>query len=238
LADGRAERVSARPARRPWRDLPARAASALVLAPVALGAIWAGGPFFAALVAALALVLAHEWAGLCRAGALGRDSWLGGTLVIALWAAALLWLRADPSAGRANVIVLALVVWGSDVGAYVAGRLVGGPRLAPRVSPSKTWAGAAGGALASALVSAGAAKFLVFEANMTAALLLGAGLSVIGQAGDLAESAIKRRCGVKDSGRLIPGHGGLLDRLDAALAVAPAAAILSLALGRGIVLWQ
>jgi len=238
LADGRAEPVSGAPPRRPWRDLRARAASALVLAPVALGAIWAGGPLFVALVAALALGLAYEWAGLCQAGRLGRDSWLGGTLFIALWAAALLWLRADPSAGRANVIVLTLVVWGSDVGAYLAGRLIGGPRLAPRVSPSKTWAGAAGGALASALVSAGAAKFLVLEVNVTGALLLGAGLSVIGQAGDLAESAIKRRCGVKDSGRLIPGHGGLLDRLDAALAVAPVAAILSLALGRGVVLWQ
>ncbi|MBV8869156.1 MAG: phosphatidate cytidylyltransferase [Acetobacteraceae bacterium] len=238
MADGRAEPVSGAPPRRPWRDLRARGASALVLAPVALGAIWAGGPLFVALVAALALGLAYEWAGLCQAGRLGRDSWLGGTLFIALWAAALLWLRADPSAGRANVIVLTLVVWGSDVGAYLAGRLIGGPRLAPCVSPSKTWAGAAGGALASALVSAGAAKFLVLGVNVTGALLLGAGLSVIGQAGDLAESAIKRRCGVKDSGRLIPGHGGLLDRLDAALAVAPVAAILSLALGRGVVLWQ
>ncbi|MBV8613570.1 MAG: phosphatidate cytidylyltransferase [Acetobacteraceae bacterium] len=238
MADGRAEPVSEAPPRRPWRDLRARAASAVVLAPLALGAIWAGGPFFVALVAALALGLAHEWAGLCRAGGLGRDSRLGGTLVIAAWAAASLWLRADPSAGRANVIVLALVVWGSDVGAYLAGRLIGGPRLAPRVSPSKTWAGVAGGALAAALVSAGAAKFLFLEGNVTAALLLGVGFSMIGQAGDLAESAIKRRCGVKDSGRLIPGHGGLLDRLDAALVVAPVAAILSLALGRGVVLWQ
>ncbi len=238
MADGLAERVSDPLARRPWRDLRARAASALVLAPLALGAIWAGGPFFVVMVAALALGLTHEWAGLCRAGALGPESRLGGVLVIGVWAAALLWLRADPHGGRANVIGLALVVWGSDIGAYAAGRLVGGPRLAPRISPSKTWAGAAGGALASALISACLAKFLLFEVNVTEALLVGAGLSVVGQAGDLAESAIKRRCGVKDSGRLIPGHGGLLDRLDASLAVAPVAAILSLALGRGLVLWQ
>lgn len=213
-------------------------ASALVLAPLALGAMWAGGPFFVVMVAALALGLAYEWAGLCGTGALGRESRLGGMLLIALWAAALLWLRADPQAGRANVIGLALVVWGSDIGAYAAGRLIGGPRLAPRISPGKTWAGAAGGALASALISACAAKLLVFEANIGAAFLLGIGFSVIGQAGDLAESAIKRRCGVKDSGRLIPGHGGLLDRLDASMAVTPVAAILSLALGRGVVLWQ
>ncbi|HJS87915.1 MAG TPA: phosphatidate cytidylyltransferase [Acetobacteraceae bacterium] len=238
MADGLAERASGPPARRPWRDLRARVASALVLVPVALGAIWVGGPFFAGVIAALALGLAYEWMGLCRAGALGSESRLGGVFVIALWAAALLWLRGDPEAGRANVIGLALVVWGSDIGAYVAGRLIGGPRLAPRVSPSKTWAGAAGGALASALISVCAAKLLVLEVNVAAACLLGAGFSVIGQAGDLAESAVKRRCGMKDSGRLIPGHGGLLDRLDASLAVAPVAAVLSLALGRGVVLWQ
>jgi phosphatidate cytidylyltransferase len=226
------------PARRPWADLRARSVSALILAPVALGAMWVGGPFFIAMVAALALGLAYEWSGLCRAGGLRRESLACGMLAVALWGVALVWLRADPLAGRANVIGLALVVWGSDIGAYVAGRLIGGPRLAPRISPGKTWAGAAGGALASSLISACAAKVLVLEANIPAALFLGAGLSVIGQAGDLAESAIKRRCGVKDSGRLIPGHGGLLDRLDAVMAVVPVAAVLSLALGRGVVLWR
>ncbi len=200
--------------------------------------MWVGGPVFLVLVAALALGLAYEWASLCRAGALRRESLACGIFAIALWAIALVWLRADPLVGRGNVIGLALVIWGSDVGAYVAGRLIGGPRLAPRISPGKTWAGAAGGVLASALVAACAAKLLVLEVNIPAALCLGAALSAIGQAGDLAESAVKRRCGVKDSGRLIPGHGGLLDRLDAALAVVPVAAVLSLALGRGVVLWQ
>jgi phosphatidate cytidylyltransferase len=238
LADGLADRAIRPPARRPWADLPARAASALILAPVALGAMWVGGPFFVAMVAVLALGLAYEWVGLCHAGALRRESLACGVLAIALWAICLVWLRADPFAGRGNVIGLALVVWGSDVGAYVAGRLIGGPSLAPRISPGKTWAGAAGGALTSAVIAACAAKFLILKANIPLALLLGAGLSVIGQAGDLAESAVKRSCGVKDSGRLIPGHGGLLDRLDAAIAVVPAAAALSLALGRGIVLWQ
>ena len=238
LAGGLASAGLRPPARRRWADLRARTLSALILAPVALGAMWVGGPFFLALVAVLALGLAYEWAGLCRAGALGRESLGCGALAVALWAVCLVWLRADPIAGRANVIGLALVVWGSDIGAYLAGRLIGGPPLAPRISPSKTCAGAAGGALSSALIAACAAKLLVLDANIPEALLLGAGLSVIGQAGDLAESAIKRRCGVKDSGRLIPGHGGLLDRLDAAMAAVPAAAALSLALGRGVVLWQ
>ncbi len=215
-----------------------RVLSALVLAPLALGSMWAGGPLFYALLGVLTLGLAQEWVGLCRAGAFGRESLAGGVLWIAVWAVALAWLRADPIAGRANVIGLALVIWGSDVGAYLAGRLLGGPKLSPRISPGKTWTGAAGGALASALIAAGVGKFLFMQINLPSALVLGGMLSIIGQAGDLAESAAKRRCGVKDSGRLIPGHGGLLDRLDAALAVVPAAALLSLALGRGVVLWQ
>lgn len=222
----------------PWADLRTRALSALVLAPLAVGIIWAGGPLFFALATVLALGLAHEWVGLCRAGALRRDSLGFGLLWIVVWVVALAWLRADPVAGRANVMGLALVIWGSDVGAYLAGRLLGGPKLAPRISPGKTWTGAAGGALASALIAAGMAKLLFVQIDLSAALILGGVLSIIGQAGDLAESAAKRRCGVKDSGRLIPGHGGLLDRLDAALTAVPAAALLSLALGRGVVLWQ
>jgi phosphatidate cytidylyltransferase len=215
-----------------------RVLSALVLAPVAMAAMWVGGAFFYAMVALIAVGLVYEWAGLCRAGRLGRESLVAGVLWVALWTAALVWLRSDPLAGRVNVIGLALVIWGSDIGAYLAGRAIGGPKLAPRISPGKTWSGAAGGALASALIAFGAAKLLMSGHDSAPALFLGAILSVIGQTGDLAESAAKRRCGVKDSGHLIPGHGGLLDRLDAALAVVPAAAILSLALGRGVVLWQ
>ncbi len=223
---------------RKWADLRLRALSAVVTAPVTVGVIWLGGPLFLALVAAAALGMAVEWVGLCRAGRLHPRWLLAGVLWIALWGACLGWLRADPSAGRANVIGLALVVWASDIGAYVAGRALGGPKLAPRISPGKTIAGAVGGALASALVSAAASKLLILQPDYPAALALGAGLSAVAQAGDLAESALKRGCGVKDSGRLIPGHGGLLDRLDATLAAVPVAALLSLALGSGVVLWR
>ncbi|MCL2428211.1 MAG: phosphatidate cytidylyltransferase [Alphaproteobacteria bacterium] len=165
-----------------------------------------------------------------------------GVIYIGLPAIALIWLRLDDEAGLANVLFVLLIVWSSDVGAYTAGRLFGGPRLAPRISPSKTWSGAAGGLLAAVVVGYGAAMSFApttavvgpaWRIALTAALL-----SVMSQLGDLLESFLKRRFGVKDSGRLIPGHGGLLDRLDGFLAAAPTAALLAVALGPGVVLWQ
>ena len=143
------------------------------------------------------------------------------------------------AAGRANLLFLLLLVWASDIGAYLVGRPIGGPRLAPRISPGKTWSGAVGGLLAAVLVGVVAAlptaptPPLVARAACSPALL-----GVVAQAGDLAESCVKRHFGVKDSGRLIPGHGGLLDRLDALLAVALAASLLALMQGRGVVLWR
>ena len=150
---------------------------------------------------------------------------------------ALLWLRQDEGAGRANVLFLILIVWASDVGAYAVGRLVGGPKLAPHISPNKTWSGAIGGLLAAAMTGAGFA-FLADGGDCWLAAAVAVSLGCVSQFGDLLESLFKRRFGVKDSGRLIPGHGGLLDRLDGVLAAAPAAALLALALGPGVVLWQ
>jgi phosphatidate cytidylyltransferase len=151
---------------------------------------------------------------------------------------ALVWLRQPSGSGGVNVIVLLLVVWASDIGAYVAGRAIGGPRLAPSVSPGKTWSGAVGGLVAAGSVGAAASAILrngpVSWRPVMFAILIG----VISQAGDLFESQLKRHFGVKDSGTLIPGHGGLLDRLDALLTAVPAAALLVLILGRGVVLWE
>jgi phosphatidate cytidylyltransferase len=153
---------------------------------------------------------------------------------VGLPAIALIWLRGDTVAGRDSVLFVLLVVWATDIAAYLAGRLVGGPRLAPSISPGKTWSGAAGGLAGALLVGWTAGFSAVPLAPGLSAVPLAAALSVVAQAGDLLESAIKRRFGVKDSGRLIPGHGGLLDRLDGILTAAPAAALLALASGRGV----
>jgi phosphatidate cytidylyltransferase len=171
--------------------------------------------------------------------AAGKPVVASGVWYVGLGTVALIWLRADASAGRANVLFLMLVVWASDIGAYMVGRLVGGPRLAPAISPGKTVSGAAGGLLAAMAVGWGAARLLdPSGAAPLAVLAVAAALGVVSQAGDLLESAIKRHFGVKDSGRLIPGHGGLLDRLDGVLTAAPAAALLALYVGRGVVLWR
>ncbi len=161
---------------------------------------------------------------------------LGGLVA---WAAvagtALLWLHA--TGGWGAVVWLFVVVWSTDTGAYAAGRLLGGPRLAPRLSPAKTWAGALGGVLTGiafgvlagwALAALGGFGSMLDLAFAVAGAAL---LSLTGQLGDLTESTFKRRCGVKDSGALIPGHGGAFDRLDSLLAAAPALAILVYALG-------
>lgn len=163
-----------------------------------------------------------------------------GIPYIGLAAVALIWLRRDGAAGRGNVLFLLLVVWATDIGAYLVGRWLGGPRLAPCISPAKTWAGAAGGLLAGIAVGLAVARLIGARdgAGLAQAALVAAGLGLATETGDLLESGLKRRFGVKDSGRLIPGHGGLLDRLDGLLAAAPAAAMLALVLGRGVLLWN
>ena len=169
---------------------------------------------------------------------LGGFPLAAGILYVGLASISLLWLRnGGNEAGRANVLFLVLVVWASDIGAYAAGRLLGGPKLAPSLSPGKTWSGSVGGLAAAIAVGLLAARAVPSSGWGAAAVVAGL-LGVASQAGDLLESGIKRHFGVKDSGRLIPGHGGLLDRLDGLLAAAPAAAALALTMGRGSVLWQ
>jgi phosphatidate cytidylyltransferase len=229
-----------------WSDLRIRVLSACVLAPIALALIWLGGIAFAVLVGAAAFGLAIEWLMLCRLPSAQRGGVklrIGGLAYVALAAVALLYLRSDPVAGRANLLFLVLIVWAGDVGAYMIGRMLGGPRIAPRISPGKTWSGALGGLVAAIAVGVAGAHFIIdpdasrWDATWQAALV-GAGLGIVAQAGDLLESFVKRRLGVKDSSHLIPGHGGLFDRLDAILSSAVAAALLAFALGRGVVLWQ
>jgi phosphatidate cytidylyltransferase len=150
-------------------------------------------------------------------------------------------VRLDQFWGFVALILILLVVWVTDIGGYFAGRGIGGPKLWPRVSPNKTWAGAVGGFAASLVVAAG---FAVFGLGRTGPLLvLGAALSIVSQLGDLFESAVKRRFGVKDSSQIIPGHGGLLDRLDGFVAAVVLAAIFGFlrggvdGVGRSLMVW-
>ena len=241
-----------------------RIVSALVLAPLALGAVWVGGISLTALVLVAVLGMAWEWARLCGRGRIGATgaaiiatllaavgtlalgsgaAWgiailgsLGVSLVAGAtrqadpaWAAGgTLWIAAGSIAflsvalafGRTLTIWLLAVVWASDITAYAVGRTVGGPRLAPRISPNKSWAGFVGGLLGPGLVGALSAPLLGWSPAVLAALSGGLGLAA--QLGDLAESFAKRHFGVKDSSALIPGHGGLLDRLDGLLTAAMA----------------
>ncbi len=181
------------------------------------------------------VLLAIGAAAVWRIGA--RRSLAAGVLYVGVPVTALIWLRGSDAVGRADVLFMVFVVWASDIGAYAFGRALGGPKLAPAVSPGKTWSGAVGGLVAAVVVGEAAAAILSPSSFGRAALIAGL-LGIASQAGDLLESGIKRRFDVKDSGRLIPGHGGLLDRLDGLLAAAPVAALLAMALGREAVLWN
>ncbi len=147
-----------------------------------------------------------------------------GVLYLAVPCAVLVWLREDPRFGTGVVLWLMAVVATTDTAAYAAGRTIGGARLAPSISPGKTWAGLAGGVLGAALV--GAAGGIALGWPVLPAGLLAAGLALVAQAGDLLESWLKRAAGMKDSGTLLPGHGGILDRIDGLLAATVALGLL------------
>jgi phosphatidate cytidylyltransferase len=150
-------------------------------------------------------------------------------------------VRLDQTSGFTALILILLVVWVTDIGGYFAGRGIGGPKLWPRVSPKKTWAGAIGGLVLSVAVAIG---FAIGGVGRPGTLIvIAVVLTVLSQLGDLAESAVKRRFGVKDSSHIIPGHGGLLDRLDGFVAAVVFAAIFGLlrggvdGVGRGLMVW-
>lgn len=248
------------------RNLLMRIAAALVLAPLAIGAAYAGGWYWTVLATLGAIGLFVEWlavtytarnvpvmvagvvALVLSAPFLVIGNVNAALVVLALglvavsfratepriWAAAgflyaaaaqvaSVLVRLDQAKGLSALILVLLVVWATDIGGYFAGRAIGGPKLWPRVSPKKTWAGAIGGFVASLLVAIG---FSASDLGKTLPLvILAAMLSVAAQLGDLFESAIKRRFGVKDSGHIIPGHGGVMDRLDGFVAAIVLAAI-------------
>jgi len=180
-------------------------------------------------VAALASRTRRAW---CAAGLL-----YAGVLLIAPMV-----LRDDPTLGFAAVLFVFAVVWLSDIVAYFAGRAIGGPKLMPRISPKKTWSGAIGGTIGGIVGGVLVARYFGI-ANLGAAAAIAGALSLISQAGDLLESAIKRRFDTKDASQLIPGHGGLMDRLDGFVTAALAAVLIGIAHGgvhapaRGLMVW-
>ena len=174
----------------------------------------------------------------------GRRIWSGcGLIYAAAPVIAICVLRASIFDGTQAVLWLFAVVWGADVMAYFGGRLIGGPKLWPQVSPSKTWAGFLVGVSFGALLGAMILEATHVPIGEGAALALGAVIGAVSQAGDLFESSVKRHFGAKDSGRLIPGHGGLMDRLDGFIAAATFAAIVGVlragaaAAGLGLLRW-
>jgi phosphatidate cytidylyltransferase len=216
----------------PRSDLSVRTGSAIIMIVIVGLALWFGGLAFRLLVLAGAALLVWEWKGLTDRfpdDRMTRLTWLAfGFCYVALAALAILHLHS-----RGLFIVVLAAVIATDIGAYFTGRTFGGPKIAPSISPSKTWSGLVGGMTAAALVLLGAYTFLAstlignpevsstdpwFDIEIAALVALtGAGIAIVAQAGDFFESWAKRRAGVKDSGTLIPGHGGLFDRVDGLL---------------------
>lgn len=267
-------------------ELALRIASALVLAPLAIGTAYLGGWPFVVFWGVAALIVFWEWtslmggadrrpvlmaggAGLALALALaGADRFRSASIVLAMgalgaaalsgrgqrgWAAggvfyagaigiAPVLLRSDEAYGFAALIMLFAIVWATDIAAYFAGRAIGGPLLMPRVSPKKTWSGAIAGVAAAVIAAVVVAKAAGLS-GLPAIAMIAVVLSAVSQAGDLFESALKRKFGAKDSGHLIPGHGGLMDRLDGFVAAAFVAMLVGLVRGgwetpaRGLLLW-
>lgn len=202
-------------------ELAVRTISGTLLILIALGAAVYGGYYFAVLVALASVLIYAEWRKMTAGWGLGWS--VGGFIYALLPALALLWIRDRGAQGLELLLWVFIVTWSTDIGAYVAGRAIGGPKLAPAISPNKTISGLFGG-----IVSAGLAGFAWVQAVQLPTLLIWVAplLAVAAQAGDLFESWMKRRAGVKDSGTWLPGHGGALDRLDGLVPVAIITALL------------
>jgi len=204
-------------------ELFVRIISGLIMIAVALAAAWQGGDFLALLVAAVATAVYYEWWLLSRAW--GPRWTVAGFVYALLPAISLLWIRERDADGLELLLWVFIVTWATDIGAYFVGRAFGQRKLAPSISPNKTVAGLYGGVAAATLL--GGAWVLYRDLNH-ALIILAPIFAATAQAGDLFESWMKRRAGVKDSGNWLPGHGGLLDRLDGMMPVAVLTALAQL----------
>ncbi|WP_293879862.1 phosphatidate cytidylyltransferase [Sphingomonas sp.] len=210
-------------------DLLTRTLSGLAMIAVAFAAFWLGGYFFLTFVTLIAVGVLWEWWGLSRriaARRIDRIVWMiAGIVYVGLSCAMFAASYFMGEQALLPAVFAVLLVAATDIGAYFVGRTVGGPKLWPRISPNKTWSGLGGGMIASAGVT-----LLLAPSNPANGMLylvfFGCVVAIVAQAGDLFESRMKRLAGVKDSGSLIPGHGGLFDRLDGLLAVQFAQALL------------
>lgn len=161
---------------------------------------------------------------------------VAGVVYVAVPAVALILIRSDPTHGLPALIWIVALVIAADTGGYIVGRTVGGPKLAPRISPNKTWSGLGGAVLGAALAGLCTA-FILNHTNVLVLTLVSAVLGLLEQGGDLVESALKRHFGVKDTSHIIPGHGGVLDRVDGLLAVAVAVLVLNQLAGGSVLAW-
>jgi phosphatidate cytidylyltransferase len=212
-----------------WTGLRTRIISGVIMATIALGALCYGGWLFILLVVAAGVQMIREWDGLTANDS--RKWKIAGVAYVAIPCASLIWMRGlsigdDANAGARLVLFVILCVSATDIGAFFAGRRIGGPKLAPVISPNKTWAGLGGGIVSAAIVAAACSAFTPYPPSLIACLDLGALIAIVSQCGDLFESWLKRRVGAKDSGKLIPGHGGLLDRVDGLIFSLPLFALL------------
>ncbi|MEQ1788902.1 MAG: phosphatidate cytidylyltransferase [Rickettsiales bacterium] len=217
------------PATPKWTGLSVRIISGVVLASLALIVLCSGGFIFALLILLAAMQMLREWDKLTEED----DSIWGvaGLFYVAIPCAAILWLRNLQIEGFTNagfwlVLYVLFVVWATDIGAYFTGRTIGGAKLAATISPGKTWAGLGGGIGAAGVVGGLSCLFTPYPTTLFGAINLAVLLAIISQCGDLFESWLKRRAGVKDSSKLIPGHGGLLDRVDGLMFTIPLFALL------------
>ena len=222
----------------PVNNLVLRVISAVVLAPVAIYAAYLGGWPFAVFWAAAALAVLWEWISLVT----GLGWIIAGIGYAGIMLLAPLLLRVDNAYGFLALVLLFAIVWTTDVLGYFAGRAFGGPKLLPAVSPKKTWSGAIAGTLGAMIVAVMVANY--FGAfNMVAIAIIALLLSIMAQLGDLFESWVKRQFGAKDASHLIPGHGGVMDRLDGFWAAALLGCLIGLARGgfdgaaRGLLVW-